>query len=76
MRYVLYRMPVEPTDTNSPVGMNDILGIGEYISPQNAMRYMRPPPGTVDRCVNGLHESKWLGLYTLPRMQLVHKELL
>lgn len=79
MRYALYKMPVEPTDTNSPVGMNDLLGLGEYASTRNALYYMRPENGDIGRCVNDAYETKWLGLYAFPSIgewKLVLKEKL
>lgn len=79
MRYVLYKMAAEPNDDNSPVAMNDILGIGEYSSPKNAMRYLRPRSLKEARCFNGSMPALWLGLYTMPQlgpMKLALKERL
>ena len=39
MRYILYRFKGLPTQ-EPPVGMNDIIGLGDYQNPKKAMRYL------------------------------------
>lgn len=39
MRYILYRFKGKPTE-QPPVGMGDIIGLGDYVNPKNAMRYL------------------------------------
>lgn len=39
MRYILYRFKGKPTE-QPPVGMNDIIGMSEYKSLENAVRYL------------------------------------
>lgn len=38
-KYALYRFDGPPPKT-SPVGMNDLMGMGTYVSPDNAMKYL------------------------------------
>ena len=41
MRYIIMRSKGTPPD-EKPVGMNDIMAIGDYRSPANALRYGFP----------------------------------
>jgi hypothetical protein len=61
MRYILEGCSGEPPKVK-PVGMNDILGIGVYVSPHNALKFMQRA-----------HNEQWLtkrythlAVYTFP----------
>ena len=41
MRYILMRTEGNPP-ADKPVGMNNIVGIGDYPSPEKALLFMRP----------------------------------
>lgn len=75
MRYILMKFAGQPP-AERPVGMNDILGIGQYQSIRNAMRYMRPAGINVNNGIThlGLYASP-LGEYMVPD-PLVHVEKL
>lgn len=60
MRYILERTQGEPP-AEKPVGMNDILGIGEYVSAANALKFMRPKQAQKDA------RYTHLAVYTFPR---------
>lgn len=40
-RSIAYRFKGEPTDEARPVGMNDIVGSGDYMSEANAVKFLR-----------------------------------
>jgi hypothetical protein len=61
MRYILMRSKGLPEQIK-PCGMNDILGIGEYANPHNALRYMQT--NTRHLVDNGYTH---LAVYTFPR---------
>lgn len=78
MRYALYRFKGEPPK-ESPCGMSDLVGIGDYANPKNALRWLRPSGNraVVFKSIGYTH----YGLYTFPRsynlpMELVHTETL
>ena len=71
MRYILYRFKGLPTE-QMPVGMNDIIGLGDYQNPKNAMRYLfenRLRSESERRFFEAMAQKGWshFGLYAVPR---------
>jgi hypothetical protein len=65
MRYILSKFVGEPP-AEKPVGMNDIVGIGEYMNADRAMRYLKRHVPDNPRTFNG-KTATHVGLYEVPR---------
>jgi hypothetical protein len=65
VRYIILRSKGTPP-ADLPVGMNDIMGIGEYKSPTNALRYLFPENDD-RREANRKQGYTHIGVYSFPR---------
>jgi hypothetical protein len=63
VRYILYQVVGEPP-AERPVGMNDIVGIGNYMNAERAMRYLFDKRREY-KLVGG-RKATHLGLYEVP----------
>lgn len=59
MKYYLYQFSDHPPPV-SPVGMNQLVGMGMYLNATNAMKYLRPRARP--KCYGGANTTH-LGLY-------------